>query len=105
MVEGLSKLIGKDKKDKNLTCVKIAFFHYITHLLFVDDVILVGNRSIEYWETFHGIIKVFCEALGMEFSLIKSCFPHNDVHEDVLDHILIMNFSLKLILWRLDSII
>ena len=46
----------------------------ITHLLFVDDVILFGNGNIDEWEVFKEILTLFCKATGMAFSPQKSSF-------------------------------
>ena len=79
MLEGLSKIIGKAKKKKSFKVVKVSSIHFITHLLFVDDVILFGDGSLEDWETFYDTIKLLCEAFGMEVSDHNSNFLHNGI--------------------------
>ena len=39
VIDGLSKLIGKAKEDKFIKGIKIPRSMFITHLLFVDDVL------------------------------------------------------------------
>ena len=40
----------------------------ITHLLFVDDVIVLGKNSVEEWKYLYKILGIFCLAYGMEFN-------------------------------------
>ena len=46
----------------------------ITHLLFVDDVILIGIGTIGEWSSYKDALKLFCSASGMTVSLEKSSF-------------------------------
>ena len=53
---------------KNLLGVKVLVVHYITHLLFVVYVGVFQIGSKDEWRTFHEIIKIFCNAFGMQIS-------------------------------------
>jgi hypothetical protein len=46
----------------------------ITHLMFVDDVIIFGNGNITKWEYYKEVLDLFCKATRMSFSLQKSLF-------------------------------
>ena len=87
MVEVLNRLIGWENKDKFLTGAKVISMHFITYLLFVDDILLFGNGCIEEWKYFHDIISLFCDASGMEVNIHKSCFFQNVVDENALAQI------------------
>jgi len=47
---------------------------YITHMMFVDDVILFGNGLLAKWEVFKEVLEIFCKATRMVFSTQKSVF-------------------------------
>jgi len=49
VVEGLSRAIKKQVRDKNLEEILVARGLYITHLMFVDDIILFGNGLLGEW--------------------------------------------------------
>jgi len=74
VVEGLSKDIEVKVREKKLTGLLVAKGTCITHLLFVDDVILFGSGNIAEWEVFKEILTLFCKATGMAFSPQKSSF-------------------------------
>ena len=46
----------------------------ITHLLFVDDVILIGIGTIGEWSAYKDALDLFCSTTGMTVSLEKSSF-------------------------------
>jgi len=64
--------------------IKISNDLSITHLLFVDDVILFGMGTIEDWTAFKVILETFCEASGMNINLDKSYFLHYNVNDSIL---------------------
>jgi hypothetical protein len=46
----------------------------ITHIMFVDDVILFGIGYIVEWKAYKEVLDLFCKATGMEFNTQKSSF-------------------------------
>jgi hypothetical protein len=74
VVEGLSRTIKEKVREKKLEGIPVARGIFITHLMFVDDVILFGNGNIVEWEVFKEILGLFCKATGMDFSPQKSLF-------------------------------
>jgi hypothetical protein len=44
----------------------------ITHLQFVDRILLLNEGSLREWRTFNSILNIFCLATGMEISINKS---------------------------------
>ena len=59
----------------------------LTHLLFVDDVILFGLGSFEEWLAFKSILDTFYEASSMSINVNKSCFLQNGMEEENLQRI------------------
>ena len=74
IIEGLS-LLSKDAHRKGLIkCMKISSSLVLTHLFFVDNVVLFGVRTLEEWKDFDEILAVFSSASGMCISVEKSFF-------------------------------
>jgi hypothetical protein len=74
VVEGLSRAIQEQVRDKKLEGVYVERGLRITHLMFVDDVILFGSGNITEWEVFKEVLDLFFQATGMAFSPQKSSF-------------------------------
>jgi hypothetical protein len=74
IVEGLSRILLKLVEVGRLEGVLVANGVRITHLLFVDDVILFGKGSLAEWQVFKDALDLFCNATGMTFSSQKSQF-------------------------------
>ena len=71
-----------DKQHKGL----ISGFQYshglsLTHLLFVDDVILFGVGTVEEWEAYKDALDLFCSATGMMVNTEKSYFLYHKVDD------------------------
>ena len=89
-------MIKDAKRNGKIKGIKISSRLFLTHLLFVDDVILFGLGSLEEWMAFKVILDTFCEASGMCININKSCFLHN-----YLDEALLQNIS-RLLPYRFD---
>ena len=74
IVEGLSRLINKEKQDGSIDGINFAWILSTTHLLFVDDAILFGRGTIEEWSTYKNILQFFSNAIGMDISDNKPIF-------------------------------
>jgi len=72
VIKGFSRLVLKAKREGNLKGINVSSLHYITHLLFVDDVLIFGDGSAEEWQTYNELIQLFCEELRMKVSSQKS---------------------------------
>jgi len=46
----------------------------ITHMMFVNNVIMFGRGKISEWEVFKDVMDLFCKATWMDFSPQKSYF-------------------------------
>ena len=87
VIEGLSFLIEDAKQNGVIKGIKISENLSITHLLFVDDVILFEMGNFEDWIAFKVILETFREASGMKINMDKSCFLHYDLDDALLGRI------------------
>jgi hypothetical protein len=78
VVEGLSRLLKKACTEGSFKGIKVATGIIISHLFFVDDVLILGSGNHEDWVAFKLLLASFCKASGMEINCQKSCFlVHN----------------------------
>ena len=63
-------------------------FFFLTHELFVDDVMIFGKDVFDEWFHMRGITDLFCRSLGMTFSPHKSRFRHCGGEQNVLNNIM-----------------
>ena len=83
MIEGLSLLIKDAKTKGRIQSIQILVNMTLTHLLFVDDVILFGLDIFDEWRAFDVLLDTFCAAPGMCISLEKSSFLFSDLELEV----------------------
>ena len=83
VIEGLSLLIVDARDHGLIKGIKITSSLTLTHLLFIDDVILLGSGTLSDWMAFEVILSTFCKASGMIISVDKSCFLYNNVDVDI----------------------
>ena len=74
VIKGLSRLISYAKLAGKLQGIKISNSVFITHFIFLDDVILFGKGTLAEWVFFAEIVPLFFAASGMEVSLSKYAF-------------------------------
>ena len=65
IIEGLSLLIADAREHGLIKGIKISSSLALTHLLFVDDVILLGTSTFSEWMAFEVILSTFYKASGM----------------------------------------
>jgi len=71
-MDGLSHLLASTKRDGNLHGLKISDSCFLTHLLFVDDVLIFLDGSIRDYLTFSNILSLFSSAIGKQANHGKS---------------------------------
>ena len=81
VIEGLSLLIADARRNGLIRGIQISSSLALTHLLFVDDVILMGTGTLQEWDAFDVILETFCKAFDMRISLEKSCFLYNNIDD------------------------
>ena len=74
MIKWLSRAIQEQVREKNIEEIVVGRGLNITHLIFVDDVILFGSGNFSEWESFKEVMDLCCNAMGLGFSLQKSYF-------------------------------
>eukprot|EP00253_Pinus_taeda_P021761 PITA_21761 len=72
MAEGLNRLIHKAKRTDKIKGIEVAINLYITHLLFVDDILIFSNGSFNELKEFKNIFDLFVKATGMQTNSGKS---------------------------------
>jgi hypothetical protein len=90
-------LLKKIQSEGKITGIKVSKIIKVLHLLFVDDVLIMTNGSIQEWTEIIDLLKTFCKASGLlinwnkstfhhanlmdhELALLKALLPHNFVH-------------------------
>eukprot|EP00253_Pinus_taeda_P034161 PITA_34161 len=85
IMEGLSRILSSARDRHLLTGIKIADDFYLTHLLFVDDILIFLNGSIGDTTTLQNAMLLFQQATGMKINEQKSSITSVgcSVHESV----------------------
>lgn len=65
VAEGLSHLIRSAKREGAVKGLEVAVNMFITHLLFVDDILLFTNGSLNEIKELKNILDLFMKAIGM----------------------------------------
>lgn len=82
IMEGLSRIFSGDCKQGQLQGIKITNNCILSHLLFVDDVLIFLNGDVGDLTALHSVMLLFCTATGIECNARKStitssgCSPH-----------------------------
>ena len=79
VIEGLSLLIADARRNGLIRGIQISSSLALTHLMFVDDVILLGEGTLQEWAAFEVILDTFCKASGMLISMDKSVIIYNNI--------------------------
>lgn len=84
VMEGLSRLIESTKREGRLKGLKMNYLYHLTHLLFVVDVLIFLDGSIQDSATFHDILTLFVKATGMvtNQSKLTITLTHTSPQED-----------------------
>ena len=87
VIEGLGLLIKDAIAGGLIRGINISTSLTLTHLLFVNDVVLFGLGIVLEWMAFEVILETFCAASGMCISVDKSSFLFNALEAGVLENI------------------
>ena len=71
----------------NLNGIQISQHLQTTHLLFVDDVLILCSRTVRDVDTISGILVLFATATGMEINAGKSTLSTHKLRAHELQHI------------------
>eukprot|EP00253_Pinus_taeda_P008342 PITA_08342 len=72
VAEGLSRLIHKARREEKVKGIEVAINLFITHLLFVDDILIFSNGSYNELKELRCILDLFLKATGMQINSRKS---------------------------------
>ena len=85
IVEGFSRLIKELSEHGEIVGIEVAAGIFITHLLFVDDILLFGGSTLREWQAIKNALDVFCDASGMSISPSKSHFYQSRLDPNELE--------------------
>jgi hypothetical protein len=70
----------------------------LSHLLFIDDVILFSERTMRECQDLKEILELFCAAIGMHINLANFNMLVSEIWEDSLDQLdVILPYAWKII--------
>jgi hypothetical protein len=84
VVEGFNRMMKKASSKGKFYGIKVAKGVAITHLLFVDDAVILGVGFVEEWNVLKQLLSIFCQASGMEINYQKPCFLYNNIEVELL---------------------
>jgi hypothetical protein len=84
VMESLSLLLKSSQSEGSLTGIKVSRLTKILHLLFVDDVLLLTNASVQEWKEIVSLIQKFCMVSGLKVNPIKSTVHFSGLSESEL---------------------
>lgn len=88
LIEGLSRMLRKERLDGCINGVSISMTLALTHILFVDDIIIFRKCDLEEWLQLSKVFKTFCAASRMVINLAKSNFLVHKATDEILQRIL-----------------
>jgi hypothetical protein len=95
VVEVLRRLLIQAMDSGTFQGLKVVVSTFISHLFFVDDVLILGSGKLEYWLTFKYILSKFCSASGMVVNCHKSVFLVQNIDQN-LKHSLTTTFNIQI---------
>eukprot|EP00253_Pinus_taeda_P010417 PITA_10417 len=87
VAEGLSRLIHKARREGKVKGIEVAINLFISHLLFVDDILIFTNGSSNEIKEYKSIFDLFLIATGMEINTRKSQICVADLARREIDSI------------------
>jgi hypothetical protein len=84
VIECLSRQIKKAVANGSFKGLKVVVETFISHLLFVDDVLILGDANFEEWSLLHTLLRLFCKASGMVINCHKSCFLAQNIDPELV---------------------
>jgi hypothetical protein len=74
VIKGFNRAIKDQVRENNIERIDVERGLNITHLMFVDDIILFGSWNFSEWESFKEVMDLFCKAMRMDFIPQKYSF-------------------------------
>jgi ribonuclease HI len=86
-MEALSLLLKLGQAEGKITGIKVSRTIKILHLLFVDDVLIMTNDSLQEWIEIKEILSTFCCASGLLINWDKSTFHYANLQQQALEQL------------------
>jgi len=83
-VDSLSRQIEKANLEGKLRGFKVSKGNIITHLMFVDDLFILGPGEVDEWIHMKTLLDCFCKASGLYINFSKSVCVFSNIDETVL---------------------
>jgi len=81
VMESLSILLKSSQSQGSIKGIKVSRITNIFHILFIDDIILMTNGSVQEWIEIKRIVQCFCSVTGLVVNLSKSTVHHVGLSE------------------------
>ena len=82
VVEGLGRAILYAKANETYHGIYFGNDIVLTHVLFVDDIVMVNDGSVQSLSSLYEILLTFCKASGMKINYNKSSLYYSCMEED-----------------------
>ena len=83
IADALSKIINQAKRAGSFKGIKITSSVELTHILFIDDVVMLGERTWENLKETENILELYKKAMGMHINVEKSILSENAIPETI----------------------
>jgi len=83
LIEGPSILISNAQMTGTFRGICINGSFAITHILFVDDVLIFGTGHWDDWVALRNVLVLFSDASGMSINMQKSSFLYHSISQDL----------------------
>eukprot|EP00253_Pinus_taeda_P026324 PITA_26324 len=94
--DGISLMIQDAKRQGTLKGIEVVVNFWVTHLLFVDDILLFSNESLEDCRTLKKILDLFLKATGLCINERKSTLTCVGMPRELVRRVeLVLNFEIK----------
>ena len=87
VVEGLGRAILNARDKGEFVGLPFGNGISLTHVLFVDDIVMVTNGSDKFLLTLNDVLSCFCKAYGMLINDGKSTLIHASLDESILNNL------------------
>ena len=84
IAEALSRLLNRAREENLIKGVNVTNQTELTHVLFVDDVLMSGEGTLNNLQNLEKILRRYQKATSMKINLEKSNLIHNNLDEDFI---------------------
>jgi hypothetical protein len=84
VMEGLSLLLKESLREGKLSSTKVSRLIKILHLVFLDDVLILTNASLQEWVEIESLINMLCNPSGLKVKETKSIVHYAGLSEEEL---------------------